>query len=164
MGFGEWYGRLSKRQRTTYGLLVALLLLTIPCYCLGFVVLGNAPPLPWLTPTVRATVSLPTPTSPVPTAMATLSPAVLPTETLEPTPTQFFPTVVPAPTPTEAPIATLTLTPVPATATLTPTPSTTVTPTAPPETDTPTATNTPIATDTGTPTPVPSPGTPSDNG
>ena len=49
----EWIAGLTDSQRTTYGVLTAIILLTLPCYCLGLVALAIAPPaeVPTLPPT-----------------------------------------------------------------------------------------------------------------
>ena len=113
MGFRDWYDQLSEGQRTTYGLLLSVILLTIPCYCLGVIALVNAPPPVSLTPTPLATMPPRTNTPPaVAPPTLTFTPRDV-TITLEPTPTQFFPTVVPSATASETPTPTETLTPIP---------------------------------------------------
>lgn len=92
----EWYSRLSPMQRKTYALLLAVALLTVPCYCLGAVMLIRAP-LATPMPTPRVIRPSPSPTrtplaptlSPTPTQVPL--PTRTPTATLEPTPTQSFP-------------------------------------------------------------------------
>lgn len=131
----EWWANLSEQQKSVYLFLVALILLTLPCYCLGFLALqfsSTGPTRPTATPTVRMTVSptatasptaiVPTPAaspSPSPTASATPTsvPSATPTPTLTPEPSPS-PTLTPTPeaTPTEAPAETPTpglLTPAP---------------------------------------------------
>lgn len=159
--FGDWYGNLEPRQRTIYGLLIAVILATVPCYCLGGWALSQdfrliPTPTPTFTPTATHT---PVPPTATPTATST------PTATLPPTPTEEpSPTVTHTPTPTETvtPTATATETAT-ATATVpTPTPTetatATLTPTATPtETATATVTPTATATETATPATLPTP-------
>lgn len=140
--FQQWYGTLSPRRRTGYAVLLAVIVATIPCYCLGGYLLTQGVP-PAFRPKVQPT---PTQLDPTPTAnLPTLTPlpdTPTPTETIEPTPTQMptlthTPTVLP--TETETPLPT-------ETPTETPTPTGTFTPTA-----TATSTETPLATATNTP-------------
>ena len=51
----KWYGELGEGRRTTYGLLLGVILLAIPCYCLGIAALVTAPPAVSLTVTPLAT-------------------------------------------------------------------------------------------------------------
>jgi hypothetical protein len=137
--FRDWYANLEPRQRTIYGLLIAIIFATVPCYCLGGWALSQdfrliPTPTATFTPTATHTAVPPTATSTA-TATATLPP----TPTEEPSPTI---TPTPTATETETPTATATET---ATATATTTPTPTVTGTA-------TATVTPTGTPTGTPT------------
>ena len=76
--------------------LIAIILLTLPCYCLGFVALTYLNSVNRVDPTPVPTVVTNTPTQ-------EYSPAP-PTTTLGPTPTQWFP-------PTDTPDPTHTLTP-----------------------------------------------------
>ncbi len=126
------------RSNPLYSVLIALIVLTIPFYCLGFVLLawtnnGRAMPTPGTTPT--PTVGVATPVGP------TLTP------TASPTPG----TVTPTATPWVPPTFTPTLTPTP---TFTPTPTPTPTETPLPS---PTPTETPVPTELPTDTPTPSP-------
>src|SRR5262245_32389924 len=89
-------------RRRTYTFLTGLILLTLPCYCAGFIALALAP-TPGTTPsptntllatytglppqTVTGTVTLETLT---PTLTLTASPST-PTGTFQATPTQFVP-------------------------------------------------------------------------
>ena len=96
MRAGEWYSQLNPMQRTTYALLLAVALLTVPCYCLGIVMLLQAPPArPVPTPRVIRLSPSPTHTPLLPTLSPTPTqpplPTRTPTATLEPTPTQSFP-------------------------------------------------------------------------
>jgi hypothetical protein len=139
--FREWYAHLEPRQRTIYGLLIAVILATVPCYCLGGWALSQdfrLIPTPTVTFTPTATYT------PVPPT-ATPRPTSTPTATLPPTPTQE-----PSPTITPTPTSTGTATPT-ATTTETATPTATTTPT-PTVTGTATATVTPTGTSTETPT------------
>jgi hypothetical protein len=149
--FQNWYGALSPRRRTGYNVLVAVIVATLPCYCIGVYALVEGLP-PVLRPRALAT---PTPIDPTPTThLPTNTPlpdtptaTVTATETVEPTPTQMptltlTPTALPTETATEAP----TETPTP---TATESPTETVTPTAT-ETATITATPEPTATSTRT--------------
>ncbi|HEY84730.1 MAG TPA: hypothetical protein G4N96_06425 [Chloroflexi bacterium] len=143
-----WLGNIPEQKRATYGLLLGVILLTIPCYCLGFMLLAASPEQNSKQPSATAPlVWTPRPTnSPIPNP--TFTPyAAQPTNTLQPTPTQFFPTVVlPSPTPT------FTVTPQPS-PTATNIPASTVTP-LPTNTASPTVTATTPPTDTPTPTPT----------
>ncbi len=182
----NWLTKLPEQKRTAYTLLLVIILLTLPCYCLGVSALLVAPgrgsegqsrftSVP--TTTTGASLSpedTPLPSAPVPTPMASFTPGPSPTG-LPATPTQWFPptrTFTPIPsetgTPTETATATETATPTgtaTATGTTTPTATETGTP-SPTPTPTPTATPTeeitPTYTDTPTPTDTPSPIPPTD--
>ena len=150
-------GRLDSRQ-TTRLVLLAVILLTVPCYCLGAVLLAYAPtdrgrtPLP-TDPTLGGATASPGVPTYTPFLTATYTPFRLP---LQPTPPQLFlptntPFFIPAtwtPIPTWTPFPTITTAP-----TLTLPPS----PTSPPPTIAPTITLPP--TDTPVPTDVPPPPT-----
>ncbi|RMF01103.1 MAG: hypothetical protein D6768_11355, partial [Chloroflexi bacterium] len=110
----DWFNNQPQQKRAIYGVLIGIILMTIPCYCLGLIALATAPQVeiigpavPGITPTattplfVTATPS----NTPVP-ATATPTQPKPPTATLEPTPTQSFP-----------PTITPTFTPLPSTAT-----------------------------------------------
>jgi hypothetical protein len=136
---------LGARLRT-YKILIGIILLTLPCYCAGFLALTWRLPNNDLTPTPTL---LPTVTSPalpsVTAGILTLLPpftAGPPTRTLEPSPTQFAP---PSRTPSYTPTTTDTPTST-ATTTITLTPS---------STPTVTSTSAPTITHTPTPTVVP---------
>ena len=160
--FSRWYGALSPRRRTGYGVLLAVIVATIPCYCIGVYVLTQGLP-PAFLPKAQPT---PTPLDPTPTAnLPTPTPVPdtpVPTETIESTPTQMptltatpTETVTAVPTETETPTSTLTPTEEPS-ATPTEEPSATPTATetlAPTETPVPTATNTPAISGTIQPLP-----------
>jgi hypothetical protein len=139
----QWYLDSSPRQRTLYGVLVSIIVATIPCYCIGGWALARgfpAGPAPAVVATATSRPLLPTvtPLPPTPTTVPLVTPT--PTETLEPTPTQ-------GPTATETPTATPSLP--------TETPTSTETVTVPPEpTLTPTGTATPTWTPTDTPMPT----------
>src|SRR5215216_2664302 len=91
-------------RRRTYTILTGIILLTLPCYCAGFIALSIGPGaagsdstatnLPTLTGQPSATATI------LPTATATLGP---PIETLTPPPSQFVP---PSRTPTNSPTPT----------------------------------------------------------
>ena len=144
----NWLADLASGKRTVYGVLIAVILLTLPCYCLGFAVLAAAP---------GAQRPLVLPTGVTLTAAVEPSATRLPSGTLGPTPTNWVPptlTPTPPPTKTSTPVST----PTPAPATLTPTPPPSATPTVAVATATatatsvlPTATHTPSATATSAP-------------
>ncbi|HLY25223.1 MAG TPA: hypothetical protein VKQ72_02715 [Aggregatilineales bacterium] len=167
-----------RRQRTIQTSLLLIILATLPCYCVGFVLLGVAPQH---SPT--------TPTPPGSQVATTTESAANPTETLFPTITLYAPQSPLPPlvaTPTQlylyptAPFVTLTFTPyIPPTITpfiptitpiviktLTPTPIVVKTATPIPPSNTPlppTATKTPVpptATSIPTNTPLPPSATP----
>jgi hypothetical protein len=111
--------RSLRRVRILHIVLVAIILATIPCYCLGVQVIRRAPVVE--RPTVTATVS----PSGIPiTAVATASRTPIPpyvTRTYTPVPpffTPYTPTTTFTPEPTATNTPTITLTPSP---TLTPT-------------------------------------------
>lgn len=152
--------------------LFAIILLTLPLYCIGFVLWSVAPQTPGAGIVTRTPSSTPETREPSPTAGATLTPPPFVTPTglspLLPTPIQFFtptgvitnpifpPTSLPPtvfiPPPTVAP--TLTFVPPPPTSTPLPT-STPIPPTSvPPTVELPTSTTIPFPTDTETPTPT----------
>ncbi|MGD2050210.1 MAG: hypothetical protein PVH03_11960 [Chloroflexota bacterium] len=142
-------------RRYTYLILIGIILLTVPCYCLGitayFMAPGPVPTLPSqpVTVTILPTVEgIETTFTPTLTPLATNTSGI-PTVTLPSTPDQFvtetrLPTLTPTDTPTATPTNTPTLTP-----TMTPTPSPTTIPTA---TSTPTVAPTATATETVQPT------------
>jgi hypothetical protein len=147
------------RRRATRLLLLAIIVLTLPCYCLGFVLLAYAPANEPESTKIPTNVTLGGITS-TPFVTATPTPFALtgtPTQggaPLLPTPGQLY---LPTPTPFFWPTATLTLTPPPQptnmpTLTMAPslTPSLTLAPTNPP-------TNTPPLPPTAVPTEVPPP-------
>ncbi len=147
----QWYVALSPRRRTLYGVLISVIVATIPCYCIGAWALTQsypAAPPPAIVATATETHTPVPPTStPVPTATSVTS---MPTATLEPTPTQqpsatATPTALPTETPTFLPSPEPTMTP---TGTATATPTDTPLPTA-----TATATNTPSLSGTISPPP-----------
>lgn len=121
---------LKDSRRRIYTILVGIILLTIPCYCVGVFALTRAPEggFEAVPPTLPVVVS----STPTNTAVPTIEPEEL---TAVPTTTYRF----------------ATFTPGPATATLPATPHQFLTPTRLP-TLTPTPTNTPTATPTETPT------------
>src|SRR5258708_5189354 len=138
-----------RRQHTIQTTLLLIILATLPCYCVGFVLLGIAPnrQTPG-TPTLQGAVTatgagavpsdtLPPPTiTLIPSNFSTLSP-LLPTPTqfrffftltftpIPPTPTPIPPTDTPIPTDTPVPATNTPIpasdTPAPATSTHTPT-------------------------------------------
>ncbi len=131
-----------RRQRTIQTSLLLIILATLPCYCVGFVLLGVAPQRAPTTPTppgsqvATSTTSAANPTDTLFPTIATITPIVI--KTLTPTPI-IVKTATPIP-PTNTPIPpTATHTSVPPTATKSPTPTNT---TAPSDTPTSTSTNT----------------------
>lgn len=118
-GGNELLSRADRRTRIRT-ILIILILVTLPCYCLGFVVLqvGRELTKPTVTPTITATNTLapatftPTQATTVfipPTATQTTTPTVTWTPTM--TFTQFVPptrTVTVTPTPSLIPTATQT--------------------------------------------------------
>lgn len=152
-------------RRTTYSILIAIILLTIPCYCLGFFAYFQAQnDIPTLPPPVITPTSLPTvggiEATFTPTIRAFLTlPVGGPTVTLLATPGQFatetsFPTLTPSNTVPASPTNTATSTQEPTmTSTTTPSPTSTATATGTAtQTSTPTGTPTPTATPTNTAT------------
>lgn len=130
------------RRARTRSILIFIILATIPCYCLGFVLLQvgtNARERPaTATPTVTGTIQpsdTPAAASPSPIIFPSATISLTPTVTWTPsmTPTLFQPpTRTPSLTPTETMVPTATDTLVPtATWTDTPTPTQTDTPTNP---------------------------------
>lgn len=165
------YARFMDPRRFTYITLIGLIILTLPCYCLGIIAYTLAPgPIPTLPPPMVTVTSLATiegiestftpsstplagqgPGTATPTLPST--PGQFVTETRLPTPTPSV-TQTPAPSDTPAPSATVTGT---ATQTSTASPTATETATATEqagetETPTPTATGTPSATPSSSPT------------
>lgn len=167
MGF-EPLANLTGSQRTIRIALLAIILLTLPCYCLGAVLLATAP---------ASKATRLGGTQPPTLGGVTASPTVTPcsfftptarTDPLRATSTQLFlyPTVPPIawPTMTITPVPTWTPLPQPTTApTITVPPSPTLPPTnipvptdAPPSTDAPVPTNPPVpTTDPGISEPTP---------
>jgi hypothetical protein len=170
------------RRQMTRMILLGIILITLPCYCLGAILLAYAPgdesqtePIP-TNPTLGGATGIPTRTatytftpfftatplqgglSPTPGQfwIPTNTPFIFPTFTLTMTPTPF-PTNMP--TLTKAPTLTPTLTLVPSNTpppTLSPTPTLTPTNTSPPtSTPIPAATFTFTPPPTETPTPMP---------
>jgi len=163
--FGILSGPLDSRQ-TTRLVLLAIILLTVPCYCLGAVLLAYAPTDSGKTaapadPTLGGATASPGIPTYTPFLTATYTPYQQP---LQPTPPQLYlptntPFVMPAtwtPIPTWTFIPTITTAPtltVPPSPTVPPTvpplPTDTVEPTdVPPPTDAPPATEAPLATPT----------------
>lgn len=164
----------TDRRRTTRLLLLAIIVLTLPCYCLGFVLLAYAPAseddstrsstnstlggmtsTPFTTPTYTPFGFTATPTraggpllpTPGQLYLPTNTPFVWPTPTLTLTPT-FQPTGLPTSTP--APTITPSPTLRPTVPTNTPVPTNTL-----PPTETPVPTDVPIPTDVPTTEPPP---------
>ena len=112
---------LSKRTRTRY-MLTLLILITIPCYLLGFILLrldrGPLEPTPTITLTGTITSTATITLTPYLTRTATITPTASATPTITQTPTQTA-TVSPTPEPSETPLPTHTDIP-PETATTTP--------------------------------------------
>jgi hypothetical protein len=71
-----------RRQRTIQTTLLFIILATLPCYCVGFVLLGNAPQRTQRTPTVVAQTRTVT-GSPAPVT-ATLFPSITPSDCFVP--------------------------------------------------------------------------------
>jgi hypothetical protein len=147
-----------RRQRTIQTTLLFIILATLPCYCVGFVLLGVAPRGGQRTPVVTATTAgMPL----TPTLAFSLVPSITPFPTLgdaslsplRPTPTQIrlFPTytltftpIIPTRTPIPLPPTQTPIVIIPPTSTTIIIPTTAVPPTAvPPTTEVPsTATHT----------------------
>jgi hypothetical protein len=129
----SWYGNVSSRQRRTYTILIGIIALTVPCYCIGLSALALAPgtrasrspttptlSLPPNTP-VSAAVTLPPdatlrlmPTEGQPhTLMPTSSPTSTGTPTSSPTVSRPTESPIPLPSPTPEPTATTELTATP---------------------------------------------------
>jgi hypothetical protein len=152
-----------RRQRTIQTTLLFIILATLPCYCVGFVLLGVAPRGGQRTPVVTATTAgMPL----TPTLAFSLVPSITPFPTLgdaslsplRPTPTQIrlFPTytltftpIIPTRTPIPLPPTQTPIVIIPPTSTTIIIPTTAVPPTAvPPTTEVP-----PTATHTATSVP-----------
>ncbi len=157
-GIEAWYDpgamqrfeQLDPRRQRRYAILVGIILITLPCYCAGWIAIRRAPEvslLPTETATSEPIVQTLTP-SPTVTITATITltptmtptgfvPSPSPTTTITPTPTE---TPIPSdtPLPTDTPTNTPTQT---ATHTITPTATATLEPTLPLPTATFTATN-----------------------
>jgi len=166
MGFDP-FSRLTNNQSTIRLVLLGIILLTIPCYCLGAILLATAP-------TSESAENTPRPTlggfTASPNRTPSNTPFITSTNTppgapLQPTPLQLYlrttiapfvyPTATLTMTPTNTPWPTATIAP-----TLTPTPTNTLPPsstptTAPLPTDTPTYTPTPTDTPTEEAFPTP---------
>ena len=130
----EWWNSFPREKRNIYAVLLGIILMTIPCYCLGIVALASAPRIeaptitpfgftPAITPGQGVATIAPGETTPLDGPTPTPN---TPTATLEPTPTQLFPTVPPTVTPTPTNTVIPTVTP---TGTLPPTHTPTSTPT-----------------------------------
>jgi len=110
MGFDP-FSRLTDQRQTTRLVLLAIIVLTLPCYCLGAVLLATAPD----TPSARSGTSRPTLSGQ--TASPGVTASITPFFTATPTRADFdlAPTPVQIQIPTRAPLvlptATLTLTP-----------------------------------------------------
>src|SRR5512139_559998 len=146
-GYTNWLADLASGKRTVYGVLIAIILLTLPCYCLGFAALAARPGAPG---------SLVLPTGIASTVAVEPSATRLPGGTLGPTPTNWVPPTL-TPTPPATRTSTPVSTPTPAPTTLTPAAPPSATPTVAVATSTatatrvpPTATRTPSATPTAT--------------
>jgi hypothetical protein len=109
----------KRNRRRLYGILIGIILVTIPCYCAGLVAIRRAPqhvtPTASIGPTFTQApfIASPTPTS---TAALTATPTrtITPTPFVPPTPTPTFtpePTKTPTPTPTNTPTLTPTAAP-----------------------------------------------------
>ena len=136
-------------KQRLYVLLVGIILASVPCYCLGFAAISQAPPEETPTPTTPIETHQVTPSTSVPEINAT--PTSTATETITPTSTRFSPPT-PTITTTFEPTETYTPTFTP-TFTLTPSPTNSATPTAT-ITPTPSPSSTPTSTE---PPPPPSP-------
>jgi len=128
----SWYGNVTLRQRRTYTILIGIIALTVPCYCISLIALALAPG----TRASRSPTLAPPPNTPV-IATVTLPPDA----TLRLTPTEGRPHTL-TPTPISSP-----------TSTGTPTSSPTIS--RPTETSTPLPSPTPEPTDTVEPTATP---------
>src|SRR5512137_1377553 len=94
----NWLADLASGKRTVYGILIAIILLTIPCYCLGFAALAFKPDAQQQRPTA-------TPPPAIPTPLVEPSATNVPVGTIGPTPTGWVP-----PTLTHTPVASKTAT------------------------------------------------------
>jgi hypothetical protein len=142
----------QKRQRL-HRLLTGIILMTLPCYACGIIMLigfgGRQPTLPSPTTTLQVTSELPETNTPAGTPTLTYTPGG-PTVTLPFTPTQFFPPTITS-TPTITLTSTGTTTPIPPTNTIPPTITVQASATA---TSTLTNTSVPTLTPTNTYTPT----------
>ena len=121
----SWYGNVSLRQRRIYTILIGIIVLTTPCYCIGLSALTLAPGIRVSRTPTTPTLALPPNASAIaavtlpPDATLRLTPTALPTSTGTPTssPTVSRPTETPTPlpSPTSEPTATVepTATPLP---------------------------------------------------
>jgi hypothetical protein len=152
-------GPMDSRQKTRLALM-AIILLTLPCYCLGMVLLAYAPsgtstPRPQATSPTLGGMTIQPVASITPFMTATFTPYGAP---LQATPFQLYlPTNTPFYIqPTQAPLPTLTIPPTLTSApTITIAPSPTLMPTNPPlptDIPLPTATTAPLPTDVPPPT------------
>ncbi len=133
----SWYGNVSPRQRRTYTILISIIALTVPCYCIGLIALAFAPG-------INASGSLATPTLAPPITPVIAAVTVPSSATLPLTPTEWrLHTLTPTPTSSPTSTGTPTASPTVATPTETPTPSPSATPSP---TSTPTKTAEPTAT------------------
>ncbi|HNT77162.1 MAG TPA: autotransporter domain-containing protein, partial [Anaerolineae bacterium] len=102
----------KQTQKPIYRVLIAVIIATIPCYCLGFVALAMRPSSP--SPTARPTLTATTPPKATSTPYLVGPGTSVPLKTLQATPTQWFPpTRTPTPEPTFTGTATPTETPTP---------------------------------------------------
>src|SRR5258707_15711279 len=102
------YGANSARRRT-YSILTGIILLTLPCYCAGFIALSLAPAAPGGPPTATLLATITGQPAATGSATITFTPSpAQPSATLLATTTQFLP---PTPTATNVPSATNTGTP-----------------------------------------------------
>lgn len=164
-----------RRQRTIQATLFFIILLTLPCYCIGFVLLGLAPRQTLNAPTAQFTGTGPVTATPI---TLTSRPSITPLgagtliSTIGPTPGQIFtptrfrlpptatwtflpPTLTPIIFPTETPIIIVPPTSTPITPTTTPLPPTETPIETPIILPTETPTETPLLLPTDTPTDIP---------
>ena len=94
----NWYGNVSPRQRRTYNILISIIALTVPCYCLGLIALA-------LAPGIRSGIDLPTPALPPPSTPISAAVTLPSDATLQLTPTEWQPHTV-TPTPASSPTRT----------------------------------------------------------
>ena len=135
---------ISEQKRNLRFLFLVIILITIPCYCLGFVVLSLANRVSGIEP-LPTEVVLPTSEQPTETVTLTNTPENMQTATLETQTATLTGTATITKTRFLTPTATITLTSTPtatATHTVTPTDTATPMPTAT-ATETPTFTNVP---------------------